>query len=140
MHENFFHKLKVYYEDTDSGGVVYYANYLNFLERARTESLFSIGFSNKKIQDQFNSLIIVKSCNIEYKKSAHLEDELTIRSFVKSITKTSFFMNQIISKKNDVIVEAQVHLVFVNREGKPIKIPDDIYSKFKPFFCDTIKT
>ena len=140
MHENFFHKLKVYYEDTDSGGVVYYANYLNFLERARTESLFSIGFSNKKIQDQFNSLIIVKSCNIEYKKSAHLEDELTIRSFVKSITKTSFFMNQIISKKDDVVVEAQVHLVFVNREGKPIKIPDDIYSKFKPYFCDTIKT
>jgi acyl-CoA thioester hydrolase len=140
MHENFFHKLKVYYEDTDSGGVVYYANYLNFLERARTESLFSIGFSNKKIQDQFNSLIIVKSCNIEYKKSAHLEDELTIRSFVKSITKTSFFMNQIISKKDDVIVEAQVHLVFVNRERKPIKIPDDIYSKFKPYFCDTIKT
>jgi acyl-CoA thioester hydrolase len=140
MHENFFHKLKVYYEDTDSGGVVYYANYLNFLERARTESLFSIGFSNKKIQDQFNSLIIVKSCNIEYKKSAYLEDELTIRSFVKSITKTSFFMNQIISKKDDVIVEAQVHLVFVNREGKPIKIPDDIYSKFKPYFCDTIKT
>ena len=134
MHENFFHKLKVYYEDTDSGGVVYYANYLNFLERARTESLFSIGFSNKKIQDQFNSLIIVKSCNIEYKKSAYLEDELTIRSFVKSITKTSFFMNQIISKKDDVIVEAQVHLVFVNREGKPIKIPDDIYSKFKPYF------
>ena len=140
MHENFFHKLKVYYEDTDSGGVVYYANYLNFLERARTESLFSIGFSNKKIQDQFNSLIIVKSCNIEYKKSAHLEDELTIRSFVKSITKTSFFMNQIISKKDDVIVEAQVHLVFVDMEGKPIKIPDDIYSKFKPYFCDTIKT
>ena len=66
MHENFFHKLKVYYEDTDSGGVVYYANYLKFLERARTEALFSIGYSNKKIQDMFNSLIIVKSCNIDY--------------------------------------------------------------------------
>jgi len=140
MHENFFHKLKVYYEDTDSGGVVYYANYLKYLERARTESLFSIGFSNKKIQNQFNSLIIVKSCNIEYKKSAYLEDELTVRSFVKSITKTSFFMNQIISKKDNVIVEAQVHLVFVNKEGKPVKIPDDIYSKFKPYFCDTIKS
>ncbi|MDA9664092.1 YbgC/FadM family acyl-CoA thioesterase [bacterium] len=140
MHENFFHKLKVYYEDTDSGGVVYYANYLKFLERARTEALFSIGFSNNKIQEQFNSLIIVKSCNIEYKKSAHLEDELTIRSFVKSITKTSFFMNQIISKEKDVIVEAQIHLVFINKEGKPIKIPEDIYSKFKPFFCDSIKT
>jgi acyl-CoA thioester hydrolase len=139
MHENFFHKLKIYYEDTDSGGVVYYANYLKFLERARTEALFSIGFSNNKIQEQFNSLIIVKSCNIEYKKSAHLEDELTIRSFVKSITKTSFVMNQIISKENDVIVEAQIHLVFINKEGKPVKIPEDIYSKFKPFFCDSIK-
>ena len=133
-------KTKVYYEDTDSGGVVYYANYLKYLERARTEALFSIGFSNKKIQDQFNSLIIVKSCNIEYKKSAHLEDELKIRSFVKSITKTSFFMNQIITKDKDVIVEAQVHLVFVNKDSKPVKIPDEIYSKFKPYFCDTIKT
>ena len=139
MHENFFHKLKVYYEDTDSGGVVYYANYLKFLERARTEALFSIGFSNKKIQEQFNSLIIVKSCKIEYKKSAYLEDQLKIRSFVKSITKTSFFMNQIITKDEEIIVEAQVHLVFVDKRGKPIKIPDEIYSKFKPYFCDTIK-
>ena len=139
MHENFFHKLKVYYEDTDSGGVVYYANYLKFLERARTEALFAIGFSNKKIQEQFNSSIIVKSCNIEYKKSAHLEDELTIRSFVKSITKTSFFMNQVISKENEIIVEAQIHLVFVNKDGKPTKIPENIYSKFKPYFCDSIK-
>ena len=122
MHENFFHKLKVYYEDTDSGGVVYYANYLKFLERARTEALFSIGYSNKKIQDMFNSLIIVKSCNIEYKKSAYLEDQLKVRSFVKSISKTSFFMNQIITKEEDTIVEAQVHLVFVNNEGKPVKI------------------
>ena len=140
MHENFFHKLKVYYEDTDSGGVVYYANYLKFLERARTEALYSIGYSNKKIKDDFDALIIVKACNIEYKKSAHLEDELNIRSFVKSITKTSFFMNQIITRDNDTIVEAQVHLVFVNKDGKPVKIPDEIYSKFKPYFCDSIKT
>ena len=140
MHENFFHKLKIYYEDTDSGGVVYYANYLKYLERARTEALFSIGFSNKIVQDQFNSLIIVKSCNIEYKKSAYLEDELTVRSFVKSITKTSFFMNQIITRGEEIIVEAQIHLVFVSNEGKPVKIPDEIYLKFKPYFCDTIKT
>ena len=139
MHENFFHKLKVYYEDTDSGGVVYYANYLKFLERARTESLYSLGYSNKKVKDDFNALIIVKACNIEYKKSAYLEDELTIRSFVKSITKTSFFMNQIITRNDDTIAEAQVHLVFVDQKGKPIKIPDEIYLKFKPYFCDTIK-
>ena len=139
MHENFFHKIKVYYEDTDSGGVVYYANYLKFLERARTEALFSIGYSNKKIKEKFNSLIIVKSCNVNYKKPANLEDELNIRSFVKSITKTSFFMNQIISRDEEIIVEAQIHLVFVNENGKPIKIPDEIYSQFKPYFCDSIK-
>ena len=140
MHENFFHNLKVYYEDTDAGGVVYYANYLKFLERARTEALFSIGFSNSKILKNFNSLIVVKSCDINYKKPANLEDELSIRSFVKSITKTSFFMNQIITKDKEIIVEAQVHLVFINKDGKPVKIPDEIYSKFKPYFCDSIKT
>ena len=140
MHENFFHILKIYYEDTDSGGVVYYANYLKFLERARTEALYSIGYSNNKILEKFESLIIVKSCNIEYKKPSHLEDELMVRSFVKSITKTSFFMNQIITKAEETIVKAQVHLVFVSKEGKPKKIPEEIYSKFKPYFCGTIKT
>jgi len=140
MHENFFHKLKVYYEDTDSGGVVYYANYLKFLERARTEALYSIGYSNKKVKDDFDALIIVKACNIEYKKSAHLEDELNIRSFVKSITKTSFFMNQIITRDNDTIVEAHVHLVLINKDGKPVKVPEEIYLKFKPYFSDSIKT
>ena len=140
MHENFFHKLKVYYEDTDAGGVVYYANYLKFLERARTEALVTLGFNNKKIKEDFGSLIIVKSCNIEYKISAHLEDELSIRSFVKSITKTSFFMNQFISRKNDLIAEAKVHLVFVNNKSKPMKIPDPLFKNFKPYFCDSIKS
>ena len=139
MHENFFHKVKVYYEDTDSGGVVYYANYLRFLERARTEALFSIGYSNQKIREKFNSIIIVRSCNIEYKKTAHLEDELKIRSFVKSISKTSFFMNQIITRNNDEIVNAQIHLVFINENRRPMRIPEEIHTKFKPYFCDTIK-
>ena len=139
MHENFYHKLKVYYEDTDAGGVVYYANYLKYLERARTEALISIGLSNLQIKEKFGALIIVKSCNIEYKKSAHLEDELSIRSFVKSVTKTSFFMNQFITKDEFSIVEAQVHLVFVNEKGKPIKVPDIIFKNFKPYFCDSIK-
>ena len=139
MHDNFFHKLKVYYEDTDAGGVVYYANYLKFLERARTEALVTLGFNNKKIKEDFGSLIIVKSCNIDYKISAHLEDELSIRSFVKSVTKTSFFMNQFISRGEDLIAEAKVHLVFVNKEGKPMKIPNSLFQDFKPYFCDTIK-
>jgi acyl-CoA thioester hydrolase len=139
MHDNFTHKVKVYYEDTDAGGVVYYANYLNFLERARTEAITSIGLSNKKIKEDFGSLIIVKSCNINYKMSANLEDELSIRSFIKSITKTSFFMNQIITRGNDLIVEAQIHLVFVNKLGKPTRIPNILFNEFKPYFCDSIK-
>ena len=139
MHENFFYKLKVYYEDTDAGGVVYYANYLKFLERARTEALVTLGFSNKKIKKDFGALIIVKSCNIEYKISSFLEDELSIRSFVKSVTKTSFLMYQLISRGEDLIAEAKVHLVFVNKEGKPIKIPDNLFQDFKPYFCDSIK-
>ena len=139
MHKNFFHKVKIYYEDTDAGGIVYYANYLKFLERARTEALVTLGFSNKKIKDKFGALIIVKSCNIDYKKSANLEDELSIRSFVKSITKTSFIMNQFISRGKDLLVEAKIHLVFINEKGKPIKIPDNLFQDFKPYFCDSIK-
>ncbi|MDA7637058.1 YbgC/FadM family acyl-CoA thioesterase [Candidatus Pelagibacter sp.] len=139
MHENFYHNVKVYYEDTDAGGVVYYANYLKYLERARTEALSTIGLSNIQIKEKFGALIIVKSCNIEYKKSAQLEDELKIRSFVKSVTKTSFFMNQIITIGDKTIIEAQVHLVFVNEKGKPVKVPEIIFDNFKPYFCDTIK-
>ena len=139
MHENFYHTVKVYYEDTDAGGVVYYANYLKYLERARTEALSSIGLSNLQIKEKFGALIIVKSCNIEYKKSARLEDELKIRSFIKSITKTSFFMNQFITKNQEAIVDAQVHLVFINENSKPVKVPDLIFDNFKPYFCDSIK-
>ena len=139
MHENFYHNIKVYYEDTDAGGVVYYANYLKFLERARTEALSSIGLSNLKIKDKFGALIIVKSCNIEYKKSSQLEDDLSVRSFVKSVSKTSFFMNQFITRGEEAIAESQVHLVFVNDKCKPIKVPEVIFENFKPYFCDTIK-
>ena len=137
MHENFFHKLKVYYEDTDSGGVVYYANYLKFLERARTEALSNIGLSNTKIKNDFGILIIVKSCNIEYKKSAHLEDNLQIKSFINSISKTSLIMNQSIFKDKDPIIEAQIHLVFINEKSKPVKIPEKILKEFKPYISSS---
>ena len=138
MHKNFTYKTKVYYEDTDAGGVVYYANYLNFLERARTEAITSIGLSNKKIKKNFDAFIIVKACNIQYKLSAYLEDELLITSFIKSITKTSFMMLQRINRKNDLISEAEVHLVFVNNLGKPSRIPEQLIESFKPFIKNQI--
>ena len=129
MEKNFLFKLKVYYEDTDSGGVVYYANYLKFLERARSEFIYSIGLSNKKLLNEFDTLIIVKSCNIEYKKSAKLEDELEIFSSIKSYTKTSFIMEQIVKRKDEIIAVAEVALVTINKNGKPVKIPN-ILDKF----------
>ena len=133
MTKNFSHKIKVYYEDTDAGGVVYHANYLKYLERARTEALTDIGLSNLKIKDVFKALIIVKSCEIEYKKSAYLEDELKIKSHILSITKTSFFMHQTIIKNKIVIVQAKIHLVFINEKVKPLKIPKLVIDKFKPY-------
>ena len=133
MTKIFNHNIKVYYEDTDAGGVVYYANYLKYLERARTEALVKIDLSNQKIKDDFGALIIVKSCNVDYKKSAYLEDILNIKSNIISITKTSFIMKQIIIKNKTIIVDAKVHLVFVNEKVKPVKIPQLIIDKFEPF-------
>ena len=91
MAKKFTFKVKVYYEDTDVGGVVYYTNYLKFLERARSEAIYSLGYTNSSILKTFEVLLIVKSCNIDYKKPAMFEDTLEILSEVKSFTKTSFF-------------------------------------------------
>ena len=123
MFKEFTCKVKIYYEDTDSGGVVYYANYLKFFERARTEFLNSIDLSNKMLLTNHGVLIVVKSCNIEYKKSAKLEDELEIISSVISKTKTSFIMKQVVKLDQVLISEAETQLVTVNQEGKPVQIP-----------------
>ena len=123
MLRHFIHEIKVYYEDTDSGGVVYYSNYLKFLERARTELINFIGLSNKKLLDEYKILIIVKSCNIDYIKSAKLEDKLQIYSLIESFSKASFIMTQNIKKDEELIIKAKLKLVTVNQKGKPIKIP-----------------
>ena len=117
-------KIKIYYEDTDSGGVVYYANYLMFLERARTEMISSLNLSNRKLLDEHKVLIIVKSCKIEYKKPLMLEDLIVVKSKIKSMSKSSFVMEQLIEKDGILASEAEVVLVTVNSSGKPVKIPD----------------
>ena len=122
--KTFTFKLKVYYEDTDAGGVVYYANYLKFMERARSDALETLGLTNKKIINEYGAYIIVKSCNINYIKPATLEDDLEIKSNIREITKTSFFMSQKVFKVNDQITEAEIHLVTIDKKGKPVKIPE----------------
>ena len=129
--KNFSHTIKVYYEDTDAGGVVYYANYLKFMERARSDALKSLGFSNKLLIEEDGIFIIVKSCNINYIKPAYLEDILEIKSTINKITKTSFFMKHKVFKNNNQITDAEIHLVTVDIKGKPVKIPERLREELK---------
>ena len=129
MSKEFKYNTKVYYEDTDAAGIVYYANYLKFLERARSEAIYSLGLTNKKLLNDHGTVIIVKSCKIDYKKPAKFEDSLEIISKIKTKSKSSFTMDQIIKRKEEIISESEISLVTVNTEGKPIRIPD-ILNKF----------
>ena len=131
MTKEFKHEIKIYYEDTDVGGVVYYSNYLNFLERARTEMIETVGLSNKKLLEENKTLIIVKSCNIEYVSPAKLEDKITIYSSIQSLSKASFVIIQNIMKDDTLIVKAKLKLVTVNQEGKPIKIPSILEKNYQ---------
>ena len=123
MSKEFKYVTKIYYEDTDAGGVVYYANYLKFLERARSEAIYSLGISNTEILDKEGVIIIVKSCNIEYKKPAKFEDEIEVVSKISEVKNSSFKMLQVIKKKSEIISVAEVVLVTVNKKGKPVRIP-----------------
>ena len=129
MPNEFIHEVKVYYEDTDSGGVVYYSNYLKFLERARTEMINSFGLSNKKLLEEHKTLVIVRSCNIDYLSPSKLEDTLQIYSSIESFNKASFVIIQNIKKDDNLIVKAKLKLVTVNQEGKPTKIPSVLEKK-----------
>jgi|TARA_B100000959_G_scaffold282627_1_gene349493 acyl-CoA thioester hydrolase len=131
MAKKFKFTVKVYYEDTDAGGVVYYANYLKFLERARSEAIYSLGYTNSDLLDSHGVLLIVKSCNIEYKKPAKFEDILDVTSEVTSFTKTSFLMKQTILRNSELISEADIHLVTVDKNGKPSKTPDELKQKLE---------
>ena len=90
-----------------------------------------MGLTNKKLLNDYNTLIIVKSCNIKYKKPAKFEDVLTINSRLILISKVSFTMEQIIKRDNETISDAEVVLVTVNNQGKPVKIPEVLLKSFE---------
>ena len=117
-------KTKVYYEDTDSGGVVYYANYLKFIERARTSLIQELGFSLKSLSEKDDSHFVVKNIHCNYIQSAKLEDELSIQTKFLEIKKASFKLEQIIYREDNAIFESEVLMVNINSKGKPLKIPD----------------
>ena len=124
-------KLKIYYEDTDSGGVVYYANYLKFTERARTNLINDLGYSLKKLNDDHDCLFIVKKLNCDYIHSAKLEDELIVQSKFLKINNASFELEQNILRNNQIIFTSEIIVVCVSPLGQPKKIPQDLKSLFK---------
>ena len=125
---NFNFKTKVYYEDTDSGGVVYYANYLKFIERARTNLIQELGYSLKLLSEKYNCHFVVKNIECNYIQSAKLEDELLIQTQFLEIKKASFKLEQIIYREDKAIFKSEVLMVNINSKGKPLKIPDLLIS------------
>jgi acyl-CoA thioester hydrolase len=122
--------VRIYYDDTDAGGVVYYANYLKFAERARTEFMRSLGFENSKIRQDFGIIIVVKSVEADYLSPARLDDVLTIQTRLLSLKNTSFVMEQKAIKNEACIFKMTIVLVCVNEEGRPTKMPDVLKNAF----------
>ena len=124
--------VRVYYEDTDVGGIVYYANYLKFFERARTEMIYDLfGLNHKKLKTNYNVIFLVRSCNIKYLKSAEFEDKLNIQT--KIIKKSSVRLNllQEVKRKEEILVSAEIELAVVNQAGEVNKLPSNFFDKLK---------
>jgi len=124
--------IRVYYEDTDAGGVVYYANYLKYIERARSEMLREAGFEQDKIEEELGVLFAVRSVKANYLKPAKFNDLLKVQTKIQSMSKTSLIFSQKImeSRQNTVLFDAEVKVVSVVKNNfKPCGIPQVITEK-----------
>ena len=123
---------KIYYHDTDAGGVVYYANYLKYMEEARTEFFEKLGFPIGSLLER-NFLYAVRKCNITYKSPARYGDTVICDAKVKEVTAVQFIFDQTVVEKKTgrLLVEAEVSLVSLNRDFKPVPIPDDIKNRLE---------
>ena len=120
-------KIRVYYEDTDAGGIVYHSNYLNFAERARTELIRDNGLTNSSILEEYGSVIVVRHIDISYMAPAKLDDRLIINSEIIEFGRTSFLMNQTISREDHTLATLLVKLVCVDlKTGKATRIPEKL--------------
>jgi len=125
-HDN---NIRVYYEDTDAGGLVYHANYLKFAERSRTEMLRKIKIEQLKLKNEHNIHFVVKTLYIEFFKSAILDDLLKIKSVILKITAAKIIMEQTIYNKMTLIAKIDVILGSVNIKGKPSRLPKIVLKK-----------
>ena len=126
------HRFRVYYEDTDAGGVVYYANYLKFIERGRTEYLRDLGFDQGSLAKEKNIVFVVKSLSADYLSPAYLDDMIEVQTIIKSNKNASLvFTQKILSlEKNTVLFNAEVKVVSVLKNNlKPCAVPQEIMEK-----------
>ena len=128
MLKEFIWQIRVYYEDTDAGEVVFYANYLKFMERARTEWLRKIGFNHKILKEKYKLLFAVKNLTIDYIKPGHLDDLLTVTSKLLESRKASLTFGQNIkNENNELLSEAKVKVACINSKTlKASPMPDEL--------------
>ena len=122
--------LRVYYEDTDSGGVVYHSNYLRFAERARTEMLRQKGFDHGALLTKGRMKLAVRRCEAEFLKPARLDDLLEIRTWPKRISGASLWVEQGVYRQGELLVDMKLRVVCVRPDGRPVRVPGDLRSAF----------
>ncbi|MDO8312114.1 MAG: tol-pal system-associated acyl-CoA thioesterase [Sideroxyarcus sp.] len=117
--------VRVYFQDTDAGGVVYHASYVNFMERSRTEWLRTFGYSNAGLMKELGVVFVVRSLKLDYLKPALLDDLVVVTSQIKEIGRSRVTLLQGVLRGDEVLVEAEVHLVCVDVQTfKPVSVPD----------------
>ena len=127
--KTFSFPIRIYYEDTDAGGIVYYANYLKYAERARTEFLRHLGINQQEMLKNQECGFVVRNCNISYKSPARLDDALNITCKVTELKGASLKMEQKLYREDTIICEIEITLVFLNLATmRPSKIPAEISS------------
>jgi acyl-CoA thioester hydrolase len=118
------HQFRVYYEDTDAGGVVYHANYLNFFERTRTEWLRSKGLEQSVMREQANVILAIRKMEIDYVLPARLDDLLTVTTEVESHSKITMVVQQAMYVGDTLMAKARVQIVSLNASKfKPMRFP-----------------
>ena len=127
----FINNVRVYYEDTDAGGVVYHSNYLKYAERARTEMLRKINIEQAKLKLEHNIQFIVKELQIEFTKPAKLDQLLTLKSYILKIATAKIKMKQIIYKDSELLANINLTLGSVDSNGKPSRLPKFIHNKLE---------
>ena len=131
----FLWPIRVYYEDTDSGGVVYYANYLKFMERARTEMLRASGFEQDKMRDERDLLFVVRNVELELIQPARFNDELVVKTQITTMSGASINFQQAIMRKNEQdksLATATIQVACISASSwKPVRLLDDIQTEIK---------